>query len=92
MQRYREHNGVRLFSDAPVVGSFELNGRTILTMCERNLDDAIRDMKLLVEILPQNAIALQGGNHANRPTGVAGAVGPGAAVHAGDPERGKAGR
>lgn len=66
MQHSGEHNGVRLFFDAPVVGSFELNGRTILTMCERNLDDAIRDMKLLVEILPQNSITNQEVNHANR--------------------------
>lgn len=65
MQHSGEHNGVRLCSDAPVVDSFELNGRTILTLCRRNLHDAIRDMKLLVEILPQNSIALQEVNHAN---------------------------
>lgn len=45
----------------------------------------------IIKSLPQNAIANQEVKHAT-PTGVAGAVGPGAAVHAGDPERGKAGR
>ena len=54
-----EHDGVRLFSDAPVVGSFELNGRTVLTLCRRNLDDVIRDMKLLVRIVPRNADRIQ---------------------------------
>ena len=63
--RHREHNGVRLFSDAPVVGSFQSNGRTILTLCRRNLHDAILDMGLLVEILPQNSITKQEVNHAN---------------------------
>lgn len=65
MQRSGEHNGVRLCSDAPIVGSFELNGRTISTLCRRNLHDAIRDMKLLVEILPQNSITNQEVKHAS---------------------------
>lgn len=60
MQQCREHNGIVRFNDAPVVDSFELNGRIILTSCRRNLDDAIRDMKLLVErSLPQNVATLQ---------------------------------
>ena len=88
----REHNGVRLFSDAPVVDSFQSNGRTILTLCRRNLDDAIRDMKLLVEILPQKSIAKQEGNHAKPVVGMAGAECTDGAASVGGVFRGKAGR
>lgn len=91
MQHSGEHNGVRLCSDAPVVGSFQSGGRTILTLCRRNLDDAIRDMKLLVEIVPQNVATFQGGNHAI-PVDVVGAVSAGAVVYAGDNACGEAGR
>ena len=86
--QHSDHNGVRLFFDAPIVGSFELNGRTILTMCRRNLDDAIRDMRLLVEILPQNSITNQEVIHANRLVDVGSAVDPGVPVRVGAVQRG----
>ena len=88
----REHNGVRLFSDAPVVDSFQSNGRTILTLCRRNLHDAILDMGLLVEILPQNDITKQEGNHAKPVVGMAGAECADGASGVGGDVRGKAGR
>lgn len=90
--RHREHNGVRLFSDAPVVDSFQSNGRTILTLCRRNLDDAIRDMKLLVEILPQNDTVFQEGNYGKPVVGMAGAECAVGASGVGSAVRGKAGR
>ena len=90
--QHSDHNGVRLFFDAPIVGSFELNGRTILTLCRRNLHDAIRDMKLLVEILPQKSIAKQEGNHAKPVVGMAGAECADGDSGVGGGVRGKAGR
>ena len=83
-----QHSGFVRFNDAPVVDK----GRVILTSCRRNLSDAIRDMKLLVEILPQNSIMFQGGNNESHSTYVAGAVGAGGVVRVGDPERGGKGR
>jgi len=60
-----QHSGFVRFNDAPVVDSFDHKGRVILTSCRRNLSDAIRDMKLLVEILPQKDIAFQEVTHGN---------------------------
>lgn len=60
----QSHDGVRLFSDAPVVDSFSAGGRTILALCRRDYHQAIQDMRLLIEIVPQKHTAFQGGNNA----------------------------
>lgn len=46
------NHSAALFSNAPVVGSFQSNGKTVLTLCRRDLRDAICDMGLLT-IVPE---------------------------------------
>lgn len=60
MQR-SDHDGVRLFSDVPVVDTDTgCEGQTVYILCQGNLADVILGMKLLTRSLPQNVATLQG--------------------------------
>lgn len=56
MRQCNHSDGVRLFSDAPVVDvDTGVEGQQVRILCRRNLSDVILGMKLLTRSLPQNA-------------------------------------
>lgn len=55
-----------VFGDAPIVGHFQSNGRTIPTFCRGDLDKVIIGMGLLTKhSLPLNDASRQEGAHTN---------------------------
>ena len=66
MRQCNHSDGVRLYSDAPVVDvDTGCDGQLVRILCRGNLSNVILSMRLLTrDSLPQNVTAKQGGNHA----------------------------
>lgn len=85
MRQCNHGDGVRLFSDAPVVDiDTGCEGQTVYILCRRSSPEVILGMKLLTRSsLPENSTALQGVNHENRPAAVAAVLDTSGAVRVG---------